>query len=110
MSKVFDFNALKKKYMTVKLPDENNTVLMITTPSKKVLDSFLAMKNSVNVEELGDEAINELYGIVCTVMNYNKAGIKIPKEKIEELLDFEDVLMFIRAYADFISEVSNSKN
>ena len=54
--------------------------------------------------------IDELYEIVARILSHNKTGVKITKEKVEELLDFEDVIVFIQAYSDFIAEVTGSKN
>lgn len=110
MAKPLDFNALKKRYLSVTLPDEKKTKLMISTPTKKVLDSFLNMQSLVNAEDLGDQAINEIYELVTKIMSYNKNGIKITKDMIEELFDFEDIIIFITAYSEFISEIANSKN
>lgn len=110
MAKTLDFNSLKKRYLTVKLADEKNTVLMIGTPTKAVLNSFLSMKDNLTADNLGDEAVDELYDIVTRVMNYNKGGIKITKEKVEDMFDYEDLLVFINAYSDFIGEVASSKN
>lgn len=110
MAKTLDFNTLKKQYLTVKLPDENKTTLMVYTPTKAILDSFLNMRESLAGNSLGDEAIEELYDVVGKVMSCNKGGIKVTKKEVEELFDFEDIIIFIKAYTEFISEVSNSKN
>lgn len=110
MAKTLDFNRLKKRYITVNLPDENNTTLMIGSPTKAVLDSFLNLKDALTAESMGDEAIDELYHICARIMSRNKAGIVITQEQLEELFDFEDILFFIREYTEFISELSNSKN
>ena len=110
MAKTLDFKALKKQYMTVKLADENNTTLMICTPTKAVLDSFLSMKDNLTEENLGDEALEELYEIVAKIMSHNKGGVKVSKEKIDKMFDFEDIIVFIRAYTDFINEVTSLKN
>lgn len=110
MSKSLDFRTLKKQYMTVTLADENNTVLMIGTPTKAVLDDFLGLKDSLTAESMGDSAIDELYTICAKIMNHNKTGVHISVEKVHELFDFEDIIYFIRAYSEFISEVSNAKN
>ncbi len=110
MANTLDFNTLKKRYFTVTLADEENTKLMISTPTKSVLDSFINMSNSLTEENFGDEAIDELYDIVAKIMSRNKTGKHISKEKVEECFDFEDVILFIRAYTEFISEVTNSKN
>jgi hypothetical protein len=110
MSKSLDFNKLKKQYLTVTLADEEKTVLMITTPTKNILDDFLSMKDSLSDENIGEEALNELYNIVAKILSRNKAGIEISPKKVKDTMDFEDVIILIRAYTDFISEVSNSKN
>lgn len=110
MSRGVDFNTLKKQYLPVTLNDENKTKLFIITPTKKVLDDFISMKDSLTAENARDEAIDELYEIVARILSHNKTGVKITKEKVEELLDFEDVIVFIQAYSDFIAEVTGSKN
>ena len=110
MSNTFDFNKLKKKYMTVILPDENKTTVLVTTPSKATFDSFVNIKNALEDDNLGDEAINELYEIIANILNQNKAHIKFTREKVSELFDFEDIIVFIKAYTTFIKEVTNQKN
>lgn len=110
MSKSLDFNTLKKQYLPVTLNDDKKTKLFITTPTKKVLDEFIRISDYLDDESAGDEAINDLYEVVARVMSHNKAGVKITRERVEELLDFEDIIVFIRAYTAFIDEVVNSKN
>ena len=110
MARSLDFNNMKKKYLTVTLADEAKTVLMIGTPTKAVLDSLLSMKDSLAGDDLTDDAIEDLYEIVAKIMSRNKTGRVISKETVQELFDFEDVIVFIRAYTDFISEVSSAKN
>lgn len=109
MARSLDFNNLKKRYWTVTLPDENKTVLMISTPTKAVLDSLLTLKDSFG-EDLSDDAIDDLYEICAKIMSRNKAGHVITKEAVQNCLDFEDIIVFIRAYTDFIVEVSSAKN
>lgn len=110
MTKTLDFNKLKKQYMTVTLPDEEQTVLMISTPTKAVMDQFIAMQNELSAEAMGDNAINELYELCAKIMNRNKMGIPISVEKVQEVFDFEDIVIFIRAYTEFIGEVNAAKN
>ena len=110
MAKTLDFNTLRKQCLTVKLPDEKKTVLMIYTPTKAILDSFLNMKDNLSDETIEDEAIEELYDVVAKIMSCNKGGKKVTKELVEELFDFEDIIVFIKAYTDFVSEVTSSKN
>lgn len=109
MSKTLDFNKLKKKFMTVTLADENNTVLMINTPTKAIMDGFLAMRDSLS-EDMENDALDELYDIVARIMSHNRNGKKFTKEEVQELFDYEDIIIFIRAYTEFINEVIDAKN
>lgn len=110
MARSLDFNSIKKKYLTVTLADKDKTVLRIGTPTKAVLDSLLNMKDSISDESLTDDAIDDLYEICAKIMSRNKDGKVITTEIVQELFDFEDIIFFIRAYTDFISEVSGAKN
>lgn len=110
MAKTLNFNELKKKYFTVILPDDKKTTLRIGTPTKAIFDEFTSIKDTLEGDGVEDEALNELYNICAKLLSHNKGGIKISRDEVAELFDFEDIIIFIRAYTDFISEVTNSKN
>lgn len=110
MSKTLNFNNLKKKYLTVTLADEKETTLMVITPTKALLDSFLAMKDAITENDRGDEALDELYGICAKLLSRNKTGTHISKEMLEDIFDFEDIIIFVTAYTNFIHEVTSAKN
>lgn len=110
MARSLDFNNIRKKYLTVTLADEAKTVLMIGTPTKAVLDSLLSMRDTLGDENLTDDAIEDLYEICAKIMSRNKTGRVITKEAVQEFFDFEDIIVFIRAYTEFINEVSSAKN
>lgn len=110
MAKSLDFNKIKKRYFTVTLADDQNTTLMICTPTKEIMDEFISMKDSLSAENMGDDAIDELYALCAKIMSRNKGGIKITQKELASLFDFEDVILFIRSYTEFINELTNSKN
>lgn len=110
MAKTLNFNNIKKQYMTVTLADEKNTTLMISTPTKAILDEFVNMQDYIGGDNVQSDAMEDLYEICSKIMSRNKAGIEITKEQIEEMFDFEDIMIFIKAYTDFIKEVTNRKN
>lgn len=113
MAKPLNFNNVKKHFLTVALADEKNTVLMIGTPTKAIMDDLTLLQNSVNSvrdNESNSEAIDDLYSACARVMSRNKAGVKITKEYLMNILDFEDITIFFSAYMDFINEVIASKN
>lgn len=113
MAKLLDFNKVKKKYLTVKLADENNTTLMIGTPTKAIMDDLMLLQASmenIQEDETNAEAVDDLYFACARVMSQNKGGIKVTKEFLENLFDFEDIMIFFSAYMDFVNEITDSKN
>lgn len=111
MAKTLDFTTRKKEYLTVKLNDEKKTVLLIGTPTKKILDEFISINDQISESEGADkEAVNDLYRVCARVMSFNKGGIKITAEDLGEFFDLEDVMTFFNAYSDFMASVTNVKN
>ena len=113
MAKPLNFNTIKKQYLTVTLADEKNTVLMIGTPTKSVMDELTLLQNGINAvgnDANNAEATDDLYSACAKVMSRNKAGVKITKEYLAEIFDFEDITIFFNAYMEFIDEVIASKN
>lgn len=113
MGKTLDFTKIKKQYLTVTLPDEDNTKLMVCTPTKRLLDDLLGLQDVLsNLEngEIDDDATNDLYIICAKLMSRNKAGIKVTADELADCLDLEDLVIFCNSYAEFINEVADSKN
>ena len=113
MAKSIDFNNVKKQFLTITLADEKNTTLMIGTPTKAIMDDLTLLQksmNSINDNESNIEATDDLYSACARVMSRNKAGVKITKDFLAEIFDFEDITIFFNAYMEFIDEVIGSKN
>ena len=109
MAKALDFNTLKKQIFTITLPDEKQTKLLITTPDKKAFTEFVQFRNDITDRD--DEGVlDDMYDMVGKIMSCNKAGKKITGKYLSNLLDFEDLVFFIREYNDFIAGIVNSKN
>lgn len=107
-NKTFDFNKRKKGFLTVTLPDNKKTVLLVGNPTKKITSELMSLYDSIDSEN--ENVIDDLYDICAKIMSRNKGGIEITKEYIEEILDIEDVTLFISSYSDFISSIYNEKN
>lgn len=103
-----NFNKIPKKYLTVTLNDENKTVLMIGNPTKRLLTEMITLnlsnenKDSNNGNE--EEEVSQLYEVCSKIMTRNKGGVVITKELLESIFDIEDVMIFLKAYMDFVSE------
>lgn len=112
MSNSLDFNKIKKKYLTVTLADEAQTTVMIGTPTKAIMDELTALKSTLETmsSDADTEAMSDLYGACAKVMSRNKTGKKIEKEYLENIFDFEDIIIFFNAYMEFINALSLEKN
>ena len=111
--KSLNFNNVKKTYLTVTLADENDTTIMIGTPTKAIMDDLVLLQSgleTISEDDANVDATDELYSACAKVMSRNKGGIKISKEFLEEIFDFEDIMIFFNAYMDFITEVTSGKN
>ena len=113
MAKAFNFNTIKKEFFTVTLPDKKKTTLMISTPTKEIMDDIQNLKDSVKEDpnvEGNTEMLGDLYNLIARIMSRNKGGITVTKKDLESILDFTDLIYFFNAYVSFIEEVANSKN
>ena len=113
MAKALNFNKVKKTYMTITLADEAETTLMIGTPTKAIMDDLMSLQDnlvSISDDRANTEATGELYKTCAKLMSRNKGGIKITAEYLENIFDFEDIIIFFNAYMEFIAEVTGGKN
>jgi hypothetical protein len=75
------------------------------------MDDLTLLQESMDSEsDTNNEVTDDLYNACARVMSRNKAGIKITKDFLAEIFDFEDITIFFNAYMEFIDEVIGSKN
>ncbi len=114
MAKTLNFNTIKREYFTVTLPDEEKTTIMIGTPNKALFQELINLSKSsqINQEDTNEvnDLMDDLYTTIAKVMSINKGGIHISREKLEECLDFESLLIFFKSYLEFINGIKNRKN
>ena len=103
-----NFNNSKKQFLTVTLPDEDQTKLLVKMPRKGLLDKVLALQK--NAEEMNEDNISQIYEVTAEILNRNVGNKKIDAEKLGKLLDFEDLFILFNAYVEFIAGVANQKN
>lgn len=109
MAKSLNLNKVKKQVFTLTLPDEDETVLLITTPTKTTLEEFIAIKDNMTAEE-DEKALDAMYDIVAKIMSHNRNKIQVTPKMLEACMDFEDLILFVNSYTEFIREVTNQKN
>ena len=109
MSKSLNFNNINKHYLNITFADKEATTILVCMPTKSLLRELTGLKSNLTAEASID-SMDEIYDICVKVMNRNKAGVIITKEFLEDLFDFEDVLIFLKEYMRFVGEVAGQKN
>ena len=109
---VLNFNKVKKTYLTVTLADDDNTTLLIGTPTKAMMDDLMNLQDTLTEVEEGNgvDVTDDLYRACAKVMSRNKAKKEITAEYLENLFDFEDIMIFFNAYMSFINNITSEKN
>ena len=118
MAKPLNFNNVKKEYLPVTLRDGNGsdkkpTFILVGTPTKGLLEDLTQLQSTFDEttdNNYAPEVIDDLYNACAKIMSRNKTGRKITKEHLEDIFDFEDIMIFFRAYMEFVNELVNSKN
>ena len=110
MSKSLNFNNIEKRYLTVTFADEKETTILVTMPTKGLLRELTNLNTALTATEDDLGTLDELYIMCAKVMSRNKGGVVITKEFLEEIFDFEDILIFLKEYMSFIGEVAGRKN
>jgi len=112
MSKTLNFNTMKKQYLTITLPDEKKTTIMVSTPTKSTMTELIELGDRLS--ELQDEdnleVIDSLYDFCARLLSANKARVEINKENLEGIFDIKDIIVLFKTYTQFVNEVYKSKN
>ena len=96
-----NFNELKRATMKITLADEAQTVLHIKVPTKHIFDEFKNAKN-------GNQ--DEYYRLSYTLLNHNVENKTFTQDEIEKMFDYQDVVMLVVSYTQFMREIGNQKN
>ena len=109
MAKMLDFSKAKKPTLPIKFDD--GSMIYIYTPSKVEFDEMTEAQEYFDNALEGDrESLHRIYDITARLMSNNKTGREITVDELAGYLDVSDIVLFFRAYAQFIAEVIAEKN
>ena len=116
MSKTLDFTKAKKRFLTVKLDDAEETVLCVNMPNKATYEQLFEcgkeldkMNGTASPEEV-QGAITAMYEAVAVAMSNNKQGKRFTASDLETMFDIDDLMLFFTTYMDFVGEIASEKN
>lgn len=75
-------------------------------PTKSLFQKMASMSEEVGSIDYADlDALDEVYGVCAELMSRNKEGIKVTVEMLAGALDFEDIVLFLQSYGEFVASV-----
>lgn len=102
----FDFNKIKKRNFSVTL--KNGDKLQVRMPTKRIYEEMKLLNTSKD-SKLADQAA-DLYEVTAHIISNNLNDKVYTTDMVEEMFDYEDLSLFIVAYAEYVQEANNSPN
>ena len=112
--KMFDFNAVQKPTLPVKLGDTDGTIVHLSYPTLELADRLTAL-----AAEIGDiaakkdgRALREAFSIIAAVMSCNEDGFTFTAEELRDKYHMTLLVMarFTANYLEFLKEANDAKN
>lgn len=114
MAQMLDLNNSTKYVLPVKLTDEAQTVVLVTPPAEKWVESLEHdLPDLLPKLSTGDkDATDHCYALTAELLNFNRSGLVFTAENLRTTYNFNffDLLVFLQAYMDFVSSIANEKN
>lgn len=112
--KMLDFNALQKPTWPIKLKDEAQTVVNLSTPTVELVDRLIAATPELQeVAKTKDgKTIRAVYALIADLMNCNEDGFTFTAEELRDKykMTLLDVFKFSAGYLEFVKEMQDAKN
>jgi len=106
---MLDFTSVQKKFLTIKLIDENT--VFVRMPTKQVFDSLNELRESITLLTVNDmEAVEHIYDLMAVILSNNRNGKEITSEYIGKILDIEDITILFNNYMNFVNGITDSPN
>lgn len=104
----FDFNKVKRSFMTVTLKD--NRKLIVKMPMKKTFEKLSALQEMDTDSMTAEDAMDTLGGLCAEILSHNMTGEQVTAKEITDDYDTEEMEALIDAYMEFAGGVKNNPN
>ncbi len=112
--KMLDFNALQQPTWPVRLKDDAQTVVNLTTPTVELVDRLIAATPELQeaAKTKDGRTIRAVYDLVADLLNCNDDGFTFTAEELRDKykMTLLDVFRFTAGYMEFIKEMQDAKN
>lgn len=118
MSRTLDITAKKRPTIAITLPRRRRFFsrkqrLDVYTPTKSTRELFTFLGESLIKISDGSATENDfdlLYDVTARILSRNKQGVELSANDLEKILETEDVIVILKAYAEFLTGEVESKN
>lgn len=111
---MLDFNSINQPTWQVKLKDEGQTVVNLSTPTVELVDRLIASTPELQeaAKTKDGRTIRAIYQLVADIMNCNDDGFTFTEEELRNKyhMSLLDVFRFVAGYMDFVKEMQDAKN
>lgn len=104
----FDFNKVKRSFMTVTLKD--NRRLVVKMPMKKTFEKLTALQEIDTESMTAEDAMDTMGGLCAEILSNNMTRERVTVQEITENYDIEEMEALIDAYMEFAGGVKNDPN
>lgn len=104
----FDFNTVKRSFLTVTLKDGRK--LLVKMPMKKTFEKMSAIQ-TIDTENMSiDDVMDTLGELVAEIISHNLKNEKVTTKYITDNYDTEEMQAFLDGYMEFVSGVKKDPN
>lgn len=112
--KTLDFNSIQQPTWTVKLRDDEQTVVHLSAPTVDLMDRLTASAPEFQdmTKTKDGKTIHAVYELIADIMNCNDDGYTFTAEELRDRyrMTLLDVFQFVAGYLEFMQELQNAKN
>ena len=114
MAKTLDFNSYRRPTLLLRMKDEDQTKLHVTTPTVELVEELRVNLTELQAALVGNDAkaSRAVYDLAAKLINCNLDGVETTGEELATKyeMNLEDMTMFFTVYMDFLAEIKNAKN
>lgn len=114
MARELNFNSLERPHLKLTMRDAAHTVLRVTVPTEELVEKLTACAGELHVvlEKKDDDATRAAWDLLADLLSYNMEGVKVTAGDLRGKygLYLDDAIVLVKAYMDFIAELTNAKN
>lgn len=114
MARELNFNSLERPHLKLTMRDAAHTVLRVTTPTEELVEKLTACAKELHevLEKKDADATRAAWDLLADLLSYNMECIKVTADDLRGKygLFLEDAIVLMKAYLDYITELTKAKN